>query len=123
LKNKKKIEKLCGKTPQQYTVFSRKKITKQNFKPAQYLKSKINKNNFEKKRKINAKQKRKKGKVGEKYKRKRKSKKKKEECTVDYCCNPQCIWVWGNSDFPTPFSCMYNNLVISSLRITHTTVT
>jgi hypothetical protein len=31
-------------------------------------------------------------------------KKKKEECTVDYCCNPQCIWVWGNSDFPTPFS-------------------
>jgi predicted histidine transporter YuiF (NhaC family) len=31
-------------------------------------------------------------------------KKKREECTVDYCYNPQCIWVWGNSDFPTPFS-------------------
>ena len=38
---------------------------------------------------------------------KKKVKKKKEECTVDYCCNPQCIWVWGNSDFPTPFSYMY----------------
>ena len=29
-----------------------KKITNQNFKPGQYLKSKINKNNFEKKRKL-----------------------------------------------------------------------
>ena len=26
---------------------------------------------------------------------------------MDYCCNPQCIWVWGNNDFPTPFSYMY----------------
>jgi hypothetical protein len=24
--------------------------------------------------------------------------KEKEECNVNYCCNPQCIWVWGNSD-------------------------
>jgi hypothetical protein len=54
---KKKIEKLCGKTPQQYTVFSRKKITKQNFEPAQYLKSKINKNNFEKKKQMQKKNK------------------------------------------------------------------
>jgi succinate dehydrogenase/fumarate reductase-like Fe-S protein len=34
-------------------------------------------------------------------KEKRKSE-KKEECIMDYCCNPQCICVWGNSDFPTP---------------------
>ena len=41
--------------------------------------------------------------------KKRKSKKKKKEkCIVDYCCIPQCIWVWGNSNFPTPFSYMYN---------------
>jgi len=26
--------------------------------------------------------------------------------------NPQCIWVWGNNDFPTPFSCMYNIIVL-----------
>ena len=65
----------------------------------------------------------KRGKLGKNTKEKEKVKKKEEECTVDYCCNPQCIQVWGNSDFPTPFSCMYNNLVISSLRITYTTVT
>jgi hypothetical protein len=35
-------------------------------------------------------------------------KKKEEESIVDYCCNPQCFWVWGNNDFPTPFSYMYN---------------
>ena len=34
--------------------------------------------------------------------------KKEGKSTVDYCCNPQCFWVWGNSDFPTPFSYMYN---------------
>jgi hypothetical protein len=34
--------------------------------------------------------------------------KKKVECTVDYCCNPCYVWVWGNSGFPTPFSYMYN---------------
>ena len=34
---------------------------------------------------------------------------KKKKCTVDYYyCNLQCIWVWGNGDFPTPFSYMYN---------------
>jgi hypothetical protein len=71
LKNK-KIEKLCGKTPQQYTVFSRKKITKQNFKPAQYLKSKINKNNFEKKRKNKCKTKKKKGESWGKIQKKKK---------------------------------------------------
>jgi hypothetical protein len=32
--------------------------------------------------------------------------KKKEEYTVDYCCNPQCI-VWGNSDSPTPFRVLF----------------
>jgi hypothetical protein len=35
---------------------------------------------------------------------------------VDYYCNPQCIWVWGNSDFPTPFSFMYNCLGIFKLN-------
>ena len=68
----KKIEKLCGKTPQQYTVFSRKKITKQNFEPAQYLKSKINKNNFEKKKNKCKKKKIKKGKVWGKIQKKKK---------------------------------------------------
>jgi succinate dehydrogenase/fumarate reductase-like Fe-S protein len=52
------------------------------------------------------KKKRKKGKVEKKSEKKRKSE-KKEESIVDYCCNPQCIWVWGNNDFPTPFSFMY----------------
>jgi len=41
-------------------------------------------------------------------KKRRKNEKEKEECIVDYCCNPQCIWVWGNNDFSTPFSYMYN---------------
>jgi len=27
--------------------------------------------------------------------------KKKGESIVDYCCNPQCFWPWGNSDFST----------------------
>jgi len=26
---------------------------------------------------------------------------------VDYCYNPQCFWVWRNSDFLTPFSYIY----------------
>jgi hypothetical protein len=50
--------------------------------------------------------KKKRGKLENKM-QKKKVKKKEEECTVDYCCNPQCIWEWGNSDFPTPFSYMY----------------
>jgi hypothetical protein len=39
-----------------------------------------------------------------KTKKKKKLGKKERKSTVDYCCNPQCFWVWGNSDFPTPFS-------------------
>jgi len=39
-------------------------------------------------------------------------KKERGKSTVDYCCNPQCFWVWGNSDFPTPFSYMYNVAVV-----------
>jgi len=50
------------------------------------------KSNFEKKTK-------KRGKVS------KKKKKKALWITVD----PQCFWVWRNSDFPTPFSYMYNN--------------
>jgi len=49
------------------------------------------KSNFEKKRKKMEKMK------------KLAKKKRKEESIVDYCCNPQCFWVWGNSDSPTPF--------------------
>ena len=29
-----------------------------------------------------------------------KKKKEKGKSIVDYCCNPQCFWVWRNSDFP-----------------------
>jgi hypothetical protein len=36
----------------------------------------------------------------------KKYKKKKEECTLDYCCNPQYI-VWGNSDSSTPFRVLF----------------
>jgi hypothetical protein len=35
---------------------------------------------------------------------------------VDYCCNPQCIWVWGSSDFLTPFSFMYNKPLENEMR-------
>jgi hypothetical protein len=58
---------------------------------------------FEKKReeKING---RKTGKKG--WLKKKEKVKKIEECTLYYCCNPQCIWMQGNNDFPTPFSCV-----------------
>ena len=36
----------------------------------------------------------------EKKRKNRKVSKKKKESTVDYYCNPQCFWVWGNSDSP-----------------------
>jgi hypothetical protein len=50
-----------------------------------------------------------KGKKSAKIKKLKKIKrKKKKEYTVDYCCNPQCIWVWVNSKFPTPFSLLLN---------------
>jgi succinate dehydrogenase/fumarate reductase-like Fe-S protein len=39
----------------------------------------------------------------QKYKKKKEKVKKKKKCIMDYCCNPRCIWVWGNNDFPTPF--------------------
>jgi len=35
---------------------------------------------------------------------------------MDYCCNPQCIRVWGNNDFPTPFSFMYNKPLENEMR-------
>jgi Icc-related predicted phosphoesterase len=62
----------------------------------------------EKKEKINrGKLKKKDSNFGKKKKKreswKKKMQEKKKECTADYCCNPQCIWVWGNNDFPTPF--------------------
>ena len=60
-----------------------------------------------KKEKIN-KKKKKKGKVGKKIKKCKKKSEKKEECNVDYYCNPKCNWMWGNTDFSTLFSCMYN---------------
>ena len=50
-----------------------------------------NKSKFEKKRKKR------------KKKKDSKKKEKKKESTVDYCCNPQCFWMWRNSDSPTPF--------------------
>jgi succinate dehydrogenase/fumarate reductase-like Fe-S protein len=58
--------------------------------------------NFGKKRRKKTKKKMK-NKLEKNEKIQKKSEKKKE-CTVDLCCNPQCIWVWGNNDFPTPFS-------------------
>jgi hypothetical protein len=66
---------------------------------------KINKCKKKKHRKVEQKKAKKGGKVGKKMKKKVE---KKMECTVDYCCNPHCIWVWGNSGFPTPFSYIYN---------------
>jgi len=59
----------------------------------------------QKKREKLKKKEKKKGKAEKKWKN---VKKKKEESIVDYCCNPQWFWVWGNSDSPTPFRCMYN---------------
>jgi hypothetical protein len=62
--------------------------------PGQYLKSKINKNNFGKNKRKNKWKKEKLGKLKKKNlkkkkKKKGKSKKKKGRITVDYCCNPQ----------------------------------
>jgi hypothetical protein len=83
------------------------------------FKSKINKNNFvknklKKKAKIGKLKKKVilKKKSEKKTKKKKKLGKKERKSTVDYCCNPQCFWVWGNSDFPTPFSYMYNVAVV-----------
>ena len=39
--------------------------------------------------------------------RKKMKKCKKQKCTVDYCCNPQCFVCGGNSDSPTPFRVLY----------------
>jgi hypothetical protein len=61
---------------------------------------------FKKKKK--KKKKKKRGKLGKKLKSAKKKVKKKEECNVDYYCNPKCNWMWGNTDFSTLFSCMYN---------------
>jgi len=52
--------------------------------------------------------KKKKQKKGGKLEKNKNKVEKKVECTMNYCCNPCCIWVWGNSGFPTPFSYMYN---------------
>ena len=68
---------------------------------------------FSRKKRKNKWKKRKKRKLEKKMKNKKNMKKKKgmhgglSECTVDYCCNPQCIWVWENGNFPVSFSCMY----------------
>jgi len=60
------------------------------------LKKKINKKKKKiwKKRKIILEKNRKKGKFGEKKMKKTKKQNKKEECTVDYYCNPHCIGYW-----------------------------
>jgi len=63
----------------------KKKLQSKNFNKSIFLKSKINKNNFGKKRKKTEKKNKKKEKLAKK--------KRKEESTVDYCCNPQCFWV------------------------------
>jgi hypothetical protein len=63
---------------------------------------------LEKKINENKKIKREVGKKKEKVQKK--ERKKREEWTVDYYCNSQCIWVSGNSDFSTPFSFMLNLL-------------
>jgi len=42
----------------------------------------------------------------------KKKEKKGGKSIVDYYCNPQCFWLWGNNDFPTPFSYMYNVAVV-----------
>jgi len=49
-----------------------------------------------KKNKGKLKKKRKKKKKGESRKKMKKC--KKQKCTVDYCCNPQCFVCGGNSD-------------------------
>ena len=67
-----------------------------------------------KKEKINEK-KRKIGKLKKKVILKKKTKKrgkvskKKKKKALWITVDPQCFWVWRNSDFPTPFSYMYNN--------------
>ena len=99
IKYKNYVEKHCS-NPQ---YFKEKNYKAKILTRSIFLKSKINKNNFGKKRKKTEK-KEKKGKVSKK--------KKKEESTVDYCCNPQCFGVWENSDFRTPFSYMYNVHII-----------
>jgi hypothetical protein len=64
-----------------------------------------NKSNLEKKNILKKKEKkqkkRKKGKVNQK---------KRGKSIVDYCCNPQCFWLWGNSDFPT--TNIYDDIII-----------
>jgi transposase len=44
----------------------------------------------------------------ERWKKKLKSAKKNIKSEKKMHCGLQCNWVWGNSDFPTPFSFMYN---------------
>jgi hypothetical protein len=63
-----------------------------------------NKSNFEKKIILKKKEKK------EKKKREKLTKKKGGKSIVDYCCNPQCFWLWGNSDFPT--TNIYDDVII-----------
>ena len=44
-----------------------------------------------------------------KTKKRGKVSKKKKKKALWITVDPQCFWVWRNSDFPTPFSYMYNN--------------
>jgi hypothetical protein len=44
-----------------------------------------------------------------KQKKEEKLAKKKKKKALWITVDPQCFWVWRNSDFPTPFSYMYNN--------------
>jgi len=84
--------------------FKGKKLQNEIFNQLNIKKSKIDKDNFEKKinkkrgklgkKESNFGKKKKKGEIWKKkMKKKQKSKKKrKKKCTVDYyCCNPQCI--------------------------------
>jgi hypothetical protein len=42
-------------------------------------------------------------------------KKLKKKYIVNYCYNTR-IWMWGNSNFPTPFSFIYNILLEDLLK-------
>jgi hypothetical protein len=62
----------------------------------------------------------KKGKKTKKKKEKREKlakKRRREESIVDYCCNPQCFCVWGNSNSPTPFRICCNIILLLSINI------
>jgi len=69
-----------GKHRSNPQYFKRKKLQSENFNQLNIKKVKSTKIIFFKK-----------GKVGKEKKTKQKNKKNKKKCTVNYCCNPQCI--------------------------------